>query len=126
MAKVEIKDVQEIRGFSTVKKVQNRAALLKDLKPNVILLFHGKEGQEMVVEIFTPDPNGDKTLPPAKVAATKFVGAAEKVDNAYATLLFWALKEGKLLGTPSREVYIKIDKNQDPPEVEVEVQSPLQ
>ncbi|MCX8137553.1 transcriptional regulator [Pyrobaculum aerophilum] len=126
MAKVEIKEVQEVRGFSVVKRVPNRAALTGDLKPNVILVFHGKEGNDMVVEIFTPDPNGDKTLPSATVAATKFSGSAEKVDNAYATLLFWALKEGKSLGTPSREIYTKVDRSQDPPEVEVEVQSPIQ
>lgn len=126
MAKVEIKEVPEIRGFSTIKKIPNRGALTGDLKPNTVVIFHGKEGTEMVVEIFTPDPNGDKTLPPAKMATTKFNGNSEKVDNAYATLLFWALKEGKTLGTPTREVYLKIDKNQDPPEVEVEVQAPIQ
>jgi effector-binding domain-containing protein len=126
MAKIEIKEVPEVRGFSTVKKVSNRAALQRDLKPNAILIFHGKEGHEMVVEIFTPDPNGDKTLPPATMAVTKFSGSAEKVDNAYATLLFWALKEGKSLGSPTREVYLKIDTTQSPPEVEVEVQAPVQ
>jgi len=126
MAKIDIKEVPEIRGFSTVKKVPNRAALQGDLKPNTILVFHGKEGHEMVVEIFTPDPNGDKTLPPATMAVTKFTGNAEKVDNAYATLLFWALKEGKSLGSPTREVYLKIDTSQSPPEVEVEVQTPVQ
>jgi effector-binding domain-containing protein len=126
MDKIEIRDVPEVRGFSTVKKVPNRAALQRDLKPNAILIFHGKEGHEMVVEIFTPDPNGDKTLPPATMAVTKFSGSAEKVDNAYATLLFWALKEGKSLGSPTREVYLKIDTTQSPPEVEVEVQAPVQ
>jgi effector-binding domain-containing protein len=126
MAKIEIKEVPEVRGFSTVKKVPNRAALQRDLKPNAILIFHGKEGHEMVVEIFTPDPNGDKTLLPATMAVTKFSGSAEKVDNAYATLLFWALKEGKSLGSPTREVYLKIDTTQSPPEVEVEVQAPVQ
>jgi len=126
MAKIEIKEVPEVRGFSTVKKVPNRAALQRDLKPNAILIFHGKEGHEMVVEIFTPDPNGDKTLPSATMAVTKFSGSAEKVDNAYATLLFWALKEGKSLGSPTREVYLKIDTTQSPPEVEVEVQAPVQ
>ncbi|KUO89361.1 MAG: transcriptional regulator [Pyrobaculum sp. OCT_11] len=126
MAKIEIKEVPEVRGFSTVKKVSNRAALQRDLKPNAILIFHGKEGHEMVVEIFTPDPNGDKALPPATMAVTKFSGSAEKVDNAYATLLFWALKEGKSLGSPTREVYLKIDTTQSPPEVEVEVQAPVQ
>jgi len=49
----------------------------------------------------------------------------EKVDNAYATLLFWALGQGKSLGTPTREVYHKVDLKQDPPEAEVEVQAPL-
>ncbi|AET31579.1 transcriptional regulator [Pyrobaculum sp. 3827-6] len=126
MSKVEVKEVQEVRGFSVVKKVPNRAALTGDLKPNTILVFHGKEGHEMVVEIFTPNPNGDKTLPAAKMASTKFSGNAEKVDNAYATLLFWALKEGKTLGTPTREIYTKVDASQSPPEVEVEVQAPLQ
>lgn len=126
MAKIEIKEVPEVRGFSTLKKVPNRAALQRDLKPNAILIFHGKEGHEMVVEIFTPDPNGDKTLPPATMAVTKFSGSAEKVDNAYASLLFWALKEGKSLGSPTREVYLKIDTTQSPPEVEVEVQAPVQ
>jgi Transcriptional regulator, effector-binding domain/component len=126
MAKIEIKEVPEVRGFSTLKKVPNRAALQRDLKPNAILIFHGKEGHEMVVEIFTPDPNGDKTLPPATMAVTKFSGSAEKVDNAYATLLFWALKEGKSLGSPTREVYLKINTTQSPPEVEVEVQAPVQ
>jgi Transcriptional regulator, effector-binding domain/component len=126
MDKIEIKEVPEVRGFSTVKKVPNRAALQRDLKPNAILIFHGKEGHEIVVEIFTPDPNGDKTLPPATMAVTKFSGSAEKVDNAYATLLFWALKEGKSLGSPTREVYLKIDTTQSPPEVEVEVQAPVQ
>jgi effector-binding domain-containing protein len=126
MAKIEIKEVPEVRGFSTVKKVPNRAALQRDLKPNAILIFHGKEGHEMVVEIFTPDPNGDKTLPPATMAVTKFSGSAEKVDNAYAALLFWALKDGKSLGSPTREVYLKIDTTQSPPEVEVEVQAPVQ
>lgn len=126
MAKIEIKEVPEVRGFSTLKKVPNRAALQRDLKPNAILIFHGKEGHEMVVEIFTPDLNGDKTLPPATMAVTKFSGSAEKVDNAYATLLFWALKEGKSLGSPTREVYLKIDTTQSPPEVEVEVQVPVQ
>ena len=125
MAKVEMKEVPELRGFSTVKKVANRNALLGDLKPNIILIFHGKEGNEMVVEIFTPDPNGDKTLPPATVASTKFTGPVEKVDNAYATLLFWALRQGKSLGMPTREVYYKVDLKQDPPEAEVEVQAPL-
>lgn len=104
MAKIEIKEVPELKGHSLVKKIPNRAALLGEIKPNVIVIFHGKEGAEMVVEIFTPDPNGDKTLPPAKVASTKFNGNAEKVDNAYATLLFWALKEGKSLGTPTRDL----------------------
>jgi effector-binding domain-containing protein len=126
MAKIEVKEVPEVRGFSTLKKVPNRAALQRDLKPNAILIFHGKEGHEMVVEIFTPDPNGDKTLPPATMAVTKFSGSAEKVDNAYASLLFWALKEGKSLGSPTREVYLKIDTTQSPPEVEVEVQAPVQ
>jgi effector-binding domain-containing protein len=126
MDKIEIRDVPEVRGFSTVKKVPNRAALQRDLKPNAILIFHGKEGHEMVVEIFTPDPSGDKALPPATMAVTKFSGSAEKVDNAYATLLFWALKEGKSLGSPTREVYLKIDTTQSPPEVEVEVQAPVQ
>ncbi len=104
----------------------NRAALQRDLKPDAILIFYGKEGHEMVVEIFTPDPNGDKTLPPATMAVTKFSGSAEKVDNAYATLLFWALREGKSLGSPTREVYLKIDTTQSLPEVEVEVQAPVQ
>ncbi|MEM1598436.1 MAG: transcriptional regulator [Pyrobaculum sp.] len=125
MAKVEVKEVQEVRGRSVVKKVPNRGAIIGDLKPNTILIFHGKEGHEMVVEVFTPDPNGDKVLPPATVAATKFTGSAEKVDNAYATILFWALKEGKSIGTPTRELYTKVDTSQSPPEVEVEVQAPL-
>jgi effector-binding domain-containing protein len=126
MAKVEVKEVPEIRGFSTIKKVPNRAALQVDLKPNIIVIFHGKEGHELLVEIFKPDPNGDKVLPSATFAVTKFSGSSEKVDNAYATLLFWALKEGKSLGSPAREVYTKIDTSQSPPEVEVEVQVPLQ
>ncbi|ACB39695.1 GyrI-like domain-containing protein [Pyrobaculum neutrophilum] len=126
MAKIEVKDVQEVRGFSVVKRVTNRAALFADLKQNAVFIFHGKEGQELVFEIFTPDPNGDKVLPASKVASTKFTGSAEKVDNAYATLLFWALKEGKTLGTPIREVYTKVDTKQSPPEVEVEVQAPVQ
>lgn len=126
MAKVEVKEVGELRGFSTFKKVPNRGALLSEIKQNTILVFHGKEGQEMLVEIFTPDPNGDKVLPAITAASTKFTGSAEKVDNAYATLLFWALKEGKTLGAPTREIYIKVDTKQSPPEVEVEVQAPLQ
>ncbi|MGC9051694.1 MAG: transcriptional regulator, partial [Pyrobaculum sp.] len=29
-------------------------------------------------------------------------------------------------GTPTREIYTKVDASQSPPEVEVEVQAPLQ
>lgn len=122
---VEIKEVGEIRGFSTVKKVPNRNALAADLRQDAILIFHGKEGGDMVVEIFTPDPNGDKTLPPTTMAVTKFVGTSDKVDNAYATILFWALKEGKTIGMPTREIYLKVDTRQLPPEVEVEIQTPV-
>lgn len=82
MSKVEVKEVRVVRGVSVVKKVPNRTALTGDLKPNAILIFHCKEGHEVVVEIFTPNPNGDKTPPTAKMASTKFSGNAEKVDNA--------------------------------------------
>jgi hypothetical protein len=78
MAKIEIKEVPEVRGFSTVKKVPNRAALQRDLKPNAILIFHGKEGHEMVVEIFTPDPIGDKTLPPPQWPSPNSAEAPKK------------------------------------------------
>lgn len=125
MPQVEVKEVQEVRGFSEMKRVPNRAALLQDLKPGVILVFHGKEGNNMVVEVFSPDPNGDKTLPSARMAVYKFAGSAEKVDNAYAAVLFWALNSGYSLGSPTREVYIKVDRSQTPPEVEVEVQVPI-
>lgn len=122
---VQVKELGEIRGYSVVKTVPNRAALANDLKPGVILVFHGKEGNNMVVEIFTPDQNGDKVLPPQKVATYKFAGSSDKVDNAYASVLFWALNSGVSLGSPTREVYLKVDKNQSPPEVEVEVQIPI-
>jgi effector-binding domain-containing protein len=88
MAKVEVKEVPEIRGFSARKKVPNRAALQGDLSPNTIVIFHGKEGHEFLVEISKPDPNGDKVLPSATFVVTKFSGSSEKVDNAYATILF--------------------------------------
>jgi len=78
MAKIEIKEVPEVRGFSTVKKVPNRAALQRDLKPNAILIFHGKEGHEMVVEIFTPDPNGDKPCPPPRWPSPNSAEAPKK------------------------------------------------
>nr|KJR73700.1 MAG: transcriptional regulator [Thermoproteus sp. AZ2] len=122
---VQVKELGEIRGYSVVKTVPNRAALVNDLKPGVILIFHGKEGGNMVVEVFTPDQNGDKVLPPLKAAAYKFAGSSDKVDNAYASVLFWALNNGVSLGSPTREVYLKVDKNQSPPEVEVEVQIPI-
>lgn len=123
MAKVEIKEIGEIKGQSEVKKVPNRSSLLSYVKPGAVLVFHGKEGNELVYEIFKPDPNGEKTLPPAKMAVTKFAGSIDKVDNAYATLLFWALKENKTIGTPIREVYLKVDTAQG--EVEVEIQAPI-
>ncbi|MEL9991602.1 MAG: GyrI-like domain-containing protein [Thermoproteus sp.] len=125
MPNVEIKEVPEIRGYSVIKTVPNRSALMQDLKAGVILVFHGKEGSNMVVEVFTPDPNGDKTLSAAKMASYKFSGSSDKVDNAYATILFWALNNGISLGSPTREVYIKVDRNQTPPEVEVEVLVPI-
>ncbi|AEA11784.1 hypothetical protein TUZN_0286 [Thermoproteus uzoniensis 768-20] len=125
MPNVEVKEVQEVRGFSTIKSVPNRSALAQDLKPGVILIFHGKEGANMIVEVFTPDPNGDKTLGAGKMAVYKFTGSSDKVDNAYAAILFWALSNGVSPGSPTREVYLKVDKNQTPPEVEVEVQVPI-
>ncbi len=125
MPSVEIKEVPEIRGFSTMKSVPNRAALVQDLKPGVILVFHGKEGANMLVEVFTPDPNGDKILTAGKMASYKFSGSSDKVDNAYAAILFWALNNGVSPGSPTREVYLKVDRNQNPPEVEVEVQVPI-
>ncbi len=123
---VEIREVPELRGFSVIKKIPNRNAISSELRQNAVLIFHGRDGNEMIVEIFTPDPNGDKVLPPAKLAVAKFVGTADKVDNAYAKILFWALREGKNLGMPTREVYLKVDTRQTPPEVEVEVQTPIQ
>lgn len=125
MPNVEVKEVPEIRGYSVIKTVPNRSALTQDLKAGVILVFHGKEGSNMVVEVFTPDPNGDKTLGAAKMASYKFSGSSDKVDNAYAAILFWALNNGISLGSPTREVYVKVDKNQTPPEVEVEVLVPI-
>ncbi len=125
MPNVEVKEVPEVRGFSVVKSVPNRAALVQDLKPGVILIFHGKEGSNMLVEVFTPDPNGDKVLGAGKMASYKFSGSSDKVDNAYAAILLWALNNGASPGSPTREVYLKVDKNQNPPEVEVEVQVPI-
>lgn len=122
---VEVKEVGEIRGFSVVKSVPNRPALAPDLRPGVILIFHGKEGANMLVEVFTPDPKGDKTLPAQRVASYKFAGSSDKVDNAYAAVLFWALNNGVSVGSPTRELYNKVDKNANPPEVEVEVQIPI-
>lgn len=125
MPNVEVKEVPEVKGFGVVKSVPNRAALIQDLKPGVVLVFHGKEGSNMLVEVFTPDPNGDKTLGAGKMASYKFSGPFDKVDNAYAAILFWALNNGVSPGSPTREVYLKVDKGQNPPEVEVEVQVPI-
>lgn len=125
MPNVEVKEVGEVRGFSVLKEVPNRSALAQDLKPGTVLVFHGKQGANMLVEIFTPDPNGDKVLNGGKMAVYRFAGSSDKVDNAYAAILFWALNNGASPGSPTREVYLKVDKSQTPPEVEVEVQVPI-
>ncbi|PLC66931.1 transcriptional regulator [Thermoproteus sp. CP80] len=125
MPNVEVKEVGEVRGFSVLKEVPNRSALAQDLKPGTVLVFHGKQGANMLVEIFTPDPSGDKVLNGGKMAVYRFAGSSDKVDNAYAAILFWALNNGASPGSPTREVYLKVDKSQTPPEVEVEVQVPI-
>lgn len=125
MSNVEVKEVGEVRGFSVLKEVPNRSVLARDLKPGTVLVFHGKQGANMLVEIFTPDPNGDKVLNGGKMAVYRFAGSSDKVDNAYAAILFWALSNGASPGSPTREVYLKVDKSQTPPEVEVEVQVPI-
>ncbi len=138
MAQIEVKEVPEI----TVKSkdvVTSRGNLVSEIEKymeelkgsgievgEVIAIFHGKEDANYRVELAVPVSEGGKRLGPAVMATTVFRGDPGKVDNAYATILFWALKNGYNVGQPSREIFKKIERRDGEIEVEVEVQVPVE
>ncbi len=138
MAQIEVKEVPEI-SVKSKDIVTSRSGLLTEIEKyveelrgagievnEIIAIFHGKEDANYRVELAAPVDNGEKRLGPAIMAATIFRGDPGKVDNAYATILFWALKNGYTVGQPSREIFRKIERKDGEVEVEVEVQVPVE
>jgi len=75
------------------------------------------------ITVAREDPEGSNEVEYPRAASFVFRGDVGKVSNAYATILFWVIKNNYDVTQPTYEIYRSF--NRDTNEVEVEVVVPI-